>query len=174
MMELVSSVTQVMDNIRRFNKKANLFADLMPYYRSWYALRTEGGWLLGPSKYIGYNLSPEEYLGSPSSTEKHSRVIQRDKTAMPLDGRVTESILRRWSELVEQGHPDFDDLHTTLNELCAGYGKKPNNLARISIIGSETEGTKRAQFGDELVALMVGVYRKLTPAQKSAFRKQAS
>ena len=61
----------------------------MPYYRSWHALRTDGTWLLGPSKYIGYNLSPEEYLESPYSTEKHGQVNQQDT----LDGRSTESVL---------------------------------------------------------------------------------
>jgi len=173
MAELVTSVTQVIGQVRTFNKKADRFAEPMPYYRAWYALRTGDGWLLGPSKYIGYNLSPDEYLGSPYSIEKHGR-INRDKAAKPLDGRVTEGVLKRWSELVEEGHQDYNALHTTLNQLCARYGKKPNSKARISIIRSEAEEKETPEFGDELVALMVGVYRKLTPAQKSSFRKQVA
>src|SRR6266436_2254871 len=73
--ELVSSVTQLIDNIKRFNENAAKFAELMPYHRSWYKLRTELGWLLGPSKYIGYQLSPEAYLESPYSAEKRGRVV---------------------------------------------------------------------------------------------------
>src|ERR1700730_11911170 len=100
-MELVSSVAQLIDNVKRYNEHAAKFAELMPYNRSWYAQRTDGGWLLGPSKYIGYQLSPEEFLGSPYSAEKRGRVVQHDKDGLPLDGRVTEGVLKRWSELVE-------------------------------------------------------------------------
>ena len=42
-MELVSSVTQLIDNIKRYNEHAAKFAELMPYNRSWYALSTEAG-----------------------------------------------------------------------------------------------------------------------------------
>lgn len=144
----------------------------MPYNRSWYALRTDAGWLLGPSKYIGYqNLSPEEYLGSPYSAERHGPVVQRDKSGMPLDGRVTEGMLQRWSELVEEGHPDYESLHSALNALCARYGKKPNSLARISMVKEGREAAAPA-FSDELVSLLAAVFRGLTPAQKSEFRRQ--
>jgi hypothetical protein len=171
-MELVSSVAQLIDNIKRYNEHAAKFAALMPYNRSWYAQRTETGWLLGPSKYIGYqNLSPEEYLGSPYSAERHGRVVQRDKDGLPLDGRVTEGVLKRWSELVEQGHPDYESLHSALNGLCARYGKKPNGLARISII-KEGGGVSAAVYSDELVTLLAAVFQGLTPAQKSEFRRQ--
>ena len=85
---------------------------------------------------------------------------------------VTEGVLQRWwSTLVEQGHPDFDDLHTALNELCGRYGKKLNTLARISVIRTEVE-QEVAPAGDDLVALLAAVFRGLTPAQKSTFRKQ--
>jgi hypothetical protein len=168
MVRIVTSVSQVIDNLKRFNLEADKFAGLMPYYRSWYALRTDNTWLLGPSKYIGYNVSPEEYLRSPYSTQKHGRLNQPHT----LDGRVTEGVLKRWSELVEEGHPNYNDLHIALRELCARYGKRPNTLARISIVQSKREEAAMPKFDDELVSLMVGVYRRLTPAQKSAFRKQ--
>jgi hypothetical protein len=80
---------QLVDNIKLYNEHAARFAELMPYNRSWYALRTDGGWLLGPSKYIGYqNLSPEEYLDSPYSAEKRGRMVQHDRSALPLDGYI--------------------------------------------------------------------------------------
>jgi hypothetical protein len=171
-MELVSSVAKLVENINRYNDHAEMFAELMPYNRAWYALRRESGWLLGPSKYIGYeNLSPEEYLGSPYSAEKRGRLVQRDKSGLPLDGRVTEGVLKRWSELVEEGHPDYDSLQSALNALCGRHGKKPNSLARISII-KEGRETSAPAFSDELVTLLAAVFRGLTPAQKSEFRRQ--
>jgi hypothetical protein len=167
--KLISSVDQLEENVRRYNENAAKFADLMPYNRAWYALRTKKGWLLGPSKFVGYEMTAEQYLGSPYSSEKHGRVVrERD---VPLDGRVTEGVLQRWATLVEEGHPDYDDLHEALNELCARFGKKPNTLARISIIKTETE-PEVVLVGDDLVALLAAVFRGLTPAQKSAFRRQ--
>lgn len=171
MHKLVSSAAQVADNIRRYNTGAAKAAELMPYARAWYAIHTSTGWLLGPSKFIGYeNMTLEDYLGSPYSAEEHGRV-QRGNNAPVLDGRVTEGVLRRWSELVEKGHPDYDNLHTGLNELCARFGKRPNTLARISILNTAEE-TVTAKFSDDLVALLALVFRGLTPAQQSAFRKQ--
>jgi len=55
--------------------------------------------------------------------------------------------------------------------LCARYGKKPNSLARISIIKEGREASAPG-FSDELVTLLAAVFRGLTPAQKSEFRRQ--
>src|SRR5260221_3679882 len=126
MMPLITSRTELVQNIRKFSDRAQDFADLMPYYRSWYAVRNESGYLFGPSKFIGYqDLSPEEYLASAYSSEAHGRIQGQDV----LDGRVTEVVLKRWSDLVELGHPEHQVLHSALNELCARYGKRPNALA---------------------------------------------
>ena len=171
MSQLVSSVSQVMENIRRYNQHAEAFAELMPYARSWYALANGRAWLFGPSKYIGYqNMNPQDYLGSPYNRQKRGRV-QRNDVNTVLDGRVTEKVLQRWSELIEAGHPDFEPLHRALNEICARYGKKPNSLARISIVRQET-GPASPGFTDDLVNSLALVFRALTPAQKSAFRRQ--
>ena len=171
MTKLVSSATQVVSNIRRYNNHGESCAGLMPYARAWYAVRDrKGGWLLGPSKFVGYEkMTVENYLGAPYSAEKHGREDQRDKTL--LDGRVTEGVLKRWSELVEKGHPDYEGVYTALNELCATYGKKPNTLARISVVKTEHEAVATT-FSDDLVALMAAVFDGLTPAQQSAFRRQ--
>jgi hypothetical protein len=82
--------------------------------------------------------------------------------------------LKQWSELVEEGHPSYNDVNAALSELCGRYGKKPNTLARISIVKPESQEGARPMFEDEFVSLMVGLYRRLTPAQKSAFRKQVA
>jgi hypothetical protein len=98
-------------------------------------------------------------------------LVQREKSGLPLDGRVTEGVLKRWSELVEEGHPDYESLQSALNALCGRYGKKPNSLARISII-KEGRETSVPAFSDELVPLLAAVFRGLTPARKSEFRRQ--
>ena len=82
--KLISSVYQLADNVRRYNKSAAKFANLMPYNRAWYALRTKDGWLLGPSKFVGYDISPEEYLGSAYSTEKHGRVCATERRCLSM------------------------------------------------------------------------------------------
>jgi hypothetical protein len=171
MTQLISSVSELRENIRRYNEHAREFAELMPYARSWYALASGTVWLFGPSKFIGYHaMSPQDYLGSPYEPQRHGRVHRNDVNSV-LDGRVTEKILQRWSTLIEEGHPDFERLHTALNEMCARHGKKPNSLARISIVSPES-GSPAQSFTDDLVSLLAAVYRALTPAQRSAFRRQ--
>jgi hypothetical protein len=158
MIRPIVSIDQMIANIQRYNEDLATVADRLPYARAWYALRVGKGWLFGPSKFIGYQgLSAKTY-------------IERDKEKMPLDGRVTESILQQWSDLVENGDPRHNQLHTALNELCARFGKKPNSLTRISVIRTGDQSAE-APSSDELVALLAAVFRGLTPAQKSVFRK---
>ena len=157
---LITFKEQLVENIRRYNASGGKLADLMPYNRAWYALRTEEGWLLGPSKFIGYeNMDADAYL-------------QRDRKKVFLDGRVTEKLLDRWSEPVEEGHPNYEELHAALDGLCARYGKMPNALARISIVQAD-DRTVAAPPVDDLVHLLAAVYRGLPAAQKSAFRRLA-
>jgi len=146
---LVTNPVQAIDNVQRYNRNLGKFTDLMPYARAWYAIKNKDGWLFAPSKYVGYQeLSPDDYL------------------TLDLDGRVTESVLERWSTLIADGHPQYEELHTALNELCARHGKKPNSLARIAII--QTAAAPPA-FTDELVELLAAVYRQLSPAQHAIF-----
>lgn len=155
--KLVTDVAQVAENVRRYQAGLPGMAEVMPYARAWYAMRAEPGWLLAPSKFVGYrNLSPELYLG-------------RDKDRTPLDGRQTEAVLRPWSEPVEPGHPLHAELHGALNDLCARFGKRPNSLARLSLLHTD-EGAS-ATFSDDLVALLAAVFNGLSPAQKTAFRR---
>jgi hypothetical protein len=170
-LKLITSVSQLTDNIRNYNEHLDKLAHLMPYNRSWYALREEDDWLLGPSKYVGYDgVTWQKFLGSNYDTKKHGR-IQRENPEIVLDGRITESVLSSWSDLVENGHPAYAELHSALSQLCARFGKKPNSLARISIVRLEN-GPAAKGFTDDLVTLLATVFRALTPAQKSAFRRQ--
>jgi hypothetical protein len=161
MATLLTSPEQLEARIREYQKYLKDLAELIPYNRAWYAVRQGKAWLFGPSKFVGYDeMSAKEYL---------------EREQGRLDGRITESVLRKWSELLEDGHPKHDELHAALGAFCARYGKKPNALARISIVNTATAATTVSpMFSDELVALMVAVYKKLTPAQKSSFHKQAA
>ena len=71
--------------------------------------------------------------------------------------------------LVEEGHPLHATLRQELNALCARFGKSPNALARISIIPGPNK--QPPAVSDDLVALLAAVFKSLSPAQKTAFRK---
>jgi hypothetical protein len=159
MARLISSAAQAMERIHLYQKGAKDMAKVMSNNVAWYALPQGKGWLFGPSKFIGYDLRVTEYLA-------------REKGL--FDGRVTEGVLQKWSEPVEMGDPRYDELHAALGEFCARFNKKPNSRARISIVRQPVTGFPEPKFTDELVSLMVAVYRKLTPAQKAAFQRQAA
>lgn len=173
MAKLVSSEAEAIANVHRYNEQIDSFRDLLPFNRAWYAIKKGKGWLFGPSKFIGYvDMTAEEYLGRPYAAERHGRVSPRHRDENPLDGRITEGVLADWSQPIEKGHPDYDQLRTALNELCGRYSKKPNRLARISIIGTDANSADTPALDDELVSLLAAVFRKLTPAQQTAFRNQ--
>ena len=156
-MKLVTSVEQLVENIRRYTASGDEMQALMAYSRAWYALRTVDGWMLGPSKFVGYEeMDADTY-------RKHKDM---------LDGRVTEKALGKWADLIEAGHPHYEELHAVLAELFAPYGKTPNLRARISIVRTEAKPAEVAP-ADELVALLAAVYRRLPAAQQSTFRRIA-
>src|SRR5437763_900159 len=99
MARLISSADRLQAGIKEYYDEAQEMADVMPYNRAWYAVRAKKEWLFGPSKFVGYDdLNAKEYL----------------KQANSLDGRVTEGVLEKWSELVEEGHPKYGELQTAL------------------------------------------------------------
>ena len=156
-MKLITSPEHLIENIRRYAASAEELAELMAYSRAWYALRSEEGWLLAPSKFIGYE-------GMDAETYRREKYT--------LDGRATEKVLEQWSDLIEQGHPQYDELHAALAALFAHHGKTPNSLARISIVRSDGAPAHAAP-PDELVNLLAAVYRRLPATQQSAFRRIA-
>ncbi len=62
---LISDVSQLIANIQRYSADAEAFAELMPYNRAWYAWRNGKGWLLGPSKFVGYEGMTRRILRKP-------------------------------------------------------------------------------------------------------------
>jgi hypothetical protein len=157
-MKLITSLQQLIENIRRYATGAEELSELMAYSRAWYALRSKDGWLLAPSKFIGYE-------GMDAKTYRRERSSQ-------LDGRATEKVLEQWSSLIEEGHPQYDELHAALAALFAHHGKTPNTLARISIVHSDGAPAHVAP-PDELVNLLAAVYRRLPAAKQSEFRRIA-
>lgn len=175
-MKLITSRKQLEENIRHYAASGDEMADLMAFSRAWYALRTDDGWLLGPSKFIGYEgMDAETYL--------------RERN-QGLDGRATERVLEQWSDPIKHGHPQYDELRAALAALFAHHGKTPNTLARISIVrtdGAPAQATPPDELvnlltvvyrrlpatQDEFVNLLAAVYRRLPTTQQSAFRRIA-
>lgn len=122
---LVTSEKAARDNIEHFERelaKNPDLAEIMAYGRGWYAARSIKGWVLGPSKFVGYqNNSAKKYL-----------LTHRDR-----DGRLTERVLSQWSQEAEPGTALHRELHAALRELFARYGKSPNKLLRISVLRSD-------------------------------------
>jgi hypothetical protein len=157
-MKLITSREQLEENIRRYAASAGELADLMAYSRAFYALRGEDGWLLGPSKFVGYE-------------EMDADTYRREK-GQKLNGRATEKRLAKFADLIEEGHPEYEGLHAALDELFARHDKTPNTLARISIV--RAEGASAAvPPTDDLVNLLAAVYHRLPATQQSAFRRIA-
>lgn len=149
-----TSVTKVIETILRFNSEKERYTETVPHARAWYAFKDPvKGYLFGPSKVIGYeDINADMYLGNEND----------------LDGRVTEAVLKRWSTPVGKGHPLYQTLHVALNEFCGELGKKPNSLARFSLLTNDEDQDMPA---DEIVSLLAAVFNKLNPAQKAAFQK---
>lgn len=159
MIRRVVSKDQMVANIHAYNQNLERTKDRMPYVRAWYALPTTKGWLFGPSKFIGYQkMTPKEYI---------------ERADMELDGRATESILQQWAEPISKHYDSrYGELWVALNELCGRLGKKPNSLARISVV-EDDDRSKEAISQDELVELLAAVYRRLSPEQRSVFQRVA-
>jgi len=129
--ELVTSAEQARQNIVAFEKElANnrKLAEIMSYGRAWYAVRSSGRWVFGPSKFIGYEKSSSKIY-----------LAKRDER----DGRVTERLLAQWFEEVAPGTSLYHDLYAALGEMFARYGKSPNKLVRLNVLKADLELSSR-------------------------------
>ena len=156
--QLVTSVSQAIENIHRYNQQVSEFPKNIPLNRSWYAVKMkEGKWQFAPAKFIGYQNMKLKKSGSDDDR----------------DGRIADGILQGWAEPIEAGHPQYENLRDELRKFCAQYGKKPSKKTRIAMLDPDAGGEiARPSFNDELVNLMAAVFQGLTPAQQNAFRRQ--
>ena len=112
-------------NIRRFEKELGReknLADIMSYGRAWYACKAANGWLMAPSKFVGYaDNDAQTYLA----------------THRERDGRITERVLSQWFEEVAPGTTIYEEMHIILRQLFARFGKTPNKSLRINVLKTD-------------------------------------
>lgn len=157
MKNLVSNQTQVLKNIAGFVDKISTSAGLqsrLSYARAWYAVQDSNGqWLFGPSKFVGYDgLSPDEYI----------------KSTYSLDGRATEAQLSQWFVKVEANEALHGELSGQLTQLLARYGKVASAKTRFNVLIDTYDQKTSAlvsQSGDELFKLLLAVAKTLPPEQ---------
>lgn len=157
---VVTKCAQAVENIIRFqeellsNKKQNALVDTLSHFRAWYAIQHKGQWIFGPSKFIGYvNFDAHTY-------GEHNRQI---------DGRVTEVTLRPWFQEVSRSELN-EVLHEQLAEFLASFGKQPNSLVRISILGENMPQHSQPKIG--WVEAMLALYAEMPEEAQKEFRRR--
>lgn len=123
-MDPIRSFDEARDNIRRYQiamAENDSLRSRAGYVRAWYAEKTEDGWRFAPSKFVGYRrASADDYLAESGNRAQR-------------DGRETERILAEWYELVDPQSRLGRELEKALSAFLAGYGQRPNKLARINL-----------------------------------------
>ena len=106
--ECLASKPQMQDRIRR--------------HAAWYAFREAGVWHFGPSKFVGYEgITAKDYLASAKGS---------------LDGRETESRLKRWFTPVDPASDQFHELMEAFKAFAMRHGKEPKKTWRVSIVSA--------------------------------------
>lgn len=95
---------------------------------AWYAVRDgAGGWMFGPSKFIGYaGMDTASYLG------RYDR----------KDGKETEQVLRQWFTPVDPHTALGRELRLAFEHFAAAFGKVPNARWRVSVPTEELAGRR--------------------------------
>lgn len=160
MIRLVSNDVQAQANIRRFGAEVagdEGMKSRLAYNRAWYAeAKPNGGWDLGPSKFIGYEgMTAKAY--DPQN----------------LNGRETEKQLANWYTQIQPTDPLFPEIDRALRDFLAQYGKAPSALYRINISNqqfAEMTGDHSAMDDETLVSLLIAVARRLPSAGRARVR----
>lgn len=123
----VSSPDQVVANIRRFPDEVSAnpkLQSILSHVHAWYALALEdGGWLFGPSKFVGYpDNSAKEYL----------RTYRKD-----ANGGQTELVLSEWYQPVRPDSKLERELKAALEQFLANWERAPRKAARISVVTAD-------------------------------------
>lgn len=124
MKPVVTSREEVIENIRTYCSEVAASPHLaarIGMHPAWYAFQdSDGRWLFGPSKFVGYRgATADDYL-APYDRK---------------DGREAEPALRPFSLRVEESDPLFTKLKGLFREFAARYGKTPKSSWRVSVVG---------------------------------------
>lgn len=120
---LVDSLDKALDNIFRYRDEVDReprLAARMKLVHAWYAARSDGGgWLFGPSKFVGYASSTASAYLSPTAGR---------------DGRRSEGVLKEWFGVVPTGTPLESELASALRRFLQAHGHSgPHKHARICV-----------------------------------------
>ena len=156
---LATTLESVINAIHRFAFEVSKSPDLagrLSYARAWYAVQThDGGWVFGPSKFIGYeNLDAPKYLAWSDQ----------------LHGRKTEDRLEPWFAPVDASSPIYAELNRELSEFLSKFGKAPSKSTRIKVLRQVPDMGDQASTA--ILDLLVAVAKTLPPAQLKSLRKQ--
>lgn len=119
---VVTSFDEATNNIHTYMESVSQHPELaarIKQHPAWYGIRDQsGGWLFGPSKFIGYReAGAENYL---SNYERK-------------DGKETEPVLSAWFEQVDAGTALGRELRDAFIRFADAFGKSPNARWRISV-----------------------------------------
>lgn len=168
--QLVTSLNEVVENIKNFNRELSLYEDgnayeaiatimkNMSHYRAWYAYKdeTSNTYLFAPSKYIGYQgMTARKYV----------------ETYVYMDGRKTEKVLSEWFELLDESEEDFEFLNRKLLYFFHVTGKTINAQFRINIIKRKEDNELLEK---DLVDLIYKVFLGLSDESKALIKQKIS
>lgn len=157
---VITKCTQAVENIIRFqeealsNNKKNPLVDTLTQFRAWYAVQHNGQWIFAPSKFIGHVDLDAHTYGTNTAQ---------------LDGRGTEAALRPWFQEVDRSELR-EALEEQLDEFLASFGKRPNSLARISILSENAE--EHSQPKISWVDAMLALYSEMPEEAQKEFRRR--
>jgi hypothetical protein len=166
-LSFVSNETQVIKNIKQFNKEMKKHAsnntvasienlvNTLSTYRAWYCFydNNTNSYQFAPSKYIGYK----------GMNARIYHTLHRSG----MDGRQTESVLANWYEQISKNHPLYDELSEKLRFFCSKFGKKPNSLFRINIV-IDTNNVDSLE--DNIVELIWKIFLGLSKSNKQLLK----
>lgn len=143
-MQTVSSIEQVIENIRLYEKVLSGSPQMQERIRrhaAWYAFKDNGTWRFGPSKFIGYEgVTAKDYL-----------VTAKDS----LDGRKTEDQLERWFSLIDPASDLFHELQLSFKAFASRFGKEPKKTWRVRVVSLPGAALPATRTDADLSGLIV-------------------
>ncbi len=156
------SVRGAIDHFETELQRSPPLAGRLAYARAWYAYRdAQDRWHFGPSKFVGYeDLTAQRYI---------------ELSRNGLDGRRTESQLRKWFTLVDPSNALHEQLSSQLSAMLAQHGKAPSRKMRISIPHEDYDeliGDGPAGSSPPVIDLIVTVAKSLSHAELKLLRER--